>query len=265
MHELEAADTVLVVIDGSDSPSRTSGASIKQLAQLCAANGRKCILELGSQSNAARLSASTYFLSPDVHAALYGAESQLLLSLRHETQLAGASSVITQLRAAGLGHTLLVSPIENAARILQSDPYHNTLLATDTAKASPSSNNTASLPAIVVPQVVIGTAPLVPVDFEINGHAFVVDRSLVAFDATGGTASLRFLQSGGLRWAVRKVPNSFVQGGNTFPQTGRVTLSVGASTITRSERVEFSAKTANGAVALFIAVAVIQDADGSVF
>ncbi len=126
MRSRNSADVILVVIDGDDTPNRTGGASVTRLAQLCAANGLKCILELSSQAGpaaASNASASAYFLSPDVHAALYGTEAQLILSLRGEMQLDGKLGAINQLRAAGLGHTLLVNRSENASRILAGDSH----------------------------------------------------------------------------------------------------------------------------------------------
>jgi hypothetical protein len=260
------ADAVLVAIEGNDSPNRTSGSSITRLAEVCVASGVKCILELSSQRSPAASSSSpsAYFLSPDVHAALYGAEGQLLLSLRGEARLDGKLGAIDQLRAAGLAHTFLAPPTEQANRILASDAHRNTLFAADRAPAAASSEG-SRVTTIVVPQAVITSAPLVPVDLEINGRAFVVDRSLAAFDAAGGSVALRFLQTGGLRWAVRKVPNSFVAGGANFPQSGNVTLTVGPSTINRAEHIEFSARSANGVVSMFIDVAVIQDATGTIF
>jgi hypothetical protein len=266
MRNRAGADAILVAVDGNDSPSRTSGASITRLAQLCAVNGVKCILEVAAQRSPAAngSSPSAYFLSPDIHAALYGAEGTLILSLRGDARLDGKLGAIDQLRSAGLTHTMLVSPSEQANRILASDTHRNTLFAVDRARAT-ASRAAAGVPTIVVPQAVIASAPLIPVDFEINGRAFVVDQSLAAFDAAGGSVSLRFLQTGGLRWAIRKVPNSFVDGGTTFPQSGNVTLTVGPSTLNRSEHIEFSARSANGVVSMFIDVAVIQDATGTIF
>jgi len=266
MRGRSGADAILIAIEGNDSPNRTSGSSITRLAQLCAANGFKCILELSSQRSpaASNSSPSAYFLSPDIHAALYQAEDHLILSLRGDVRLDGKLGAINQVRAAGLAHTLLTSSAEQADRILTSDTHRNTLFAVDRALAATSSEG-SRVPTIVVPQAVITTAPLVPVDFEINGQAFVVDRSLVAFDAAGGSVSLRFLQTGGLRWAIRKVPNSFVAGGTNFPQSGNVTLTVEPSTFSRAEHIEFSAKSANGVVTMFIDVVVIQDATRMIF
>jgi hypothetical protein len=262
------ANAVVVVLDGSESQTRTSGAAIGRLARSCSDNSVTCILEVSGSDAAA---ASSYFLSPDVHGALYGNEASLMLSLRGEQRVTGRLGAIDQLRAAGLGHALLVGSSggekdavpANAREILAADSHRNTLFAVSNQAISRGS--AATVPTVVVPQALIVDAPLNPVDFEINGSVFAVNRSLAAFDAGGGSASFRFLQSGGLRWAVRKLPNSFVQGGGTFPQSGVLTLSVGPSSVPRTESVEFSAKTASGAVTLFIDVAVIQDPTGSIF
>ena len=255
-----SSNSVLVAIDGNDSTTRTSGAALQRLTQVCAVNAVKCILELRSQPGSSLAAASEYFLSPDVLAALHGTEAQLLLSLRGNEPLEGSLGAVSQLRAAGLGHTLLVSARPDAAQLLASDSDHDLLFASDGA-----SNQAATVPSVVVPQAIIVSAPLGPVDFEINDQAFLVDRSLAAFNAAGGSVALRFLQTGGLRWAIRKVPNSFVQGGAQFPQSGNVTLTVGPSSTPRSEHVEFSARTADGGITLFIEVAVIQDPTGTAF
>lgn len=259
MRSRSGSDAILVAVAGNDSPNRTSGASLTRLARACAATGVKCIVEPSAGSDAAP---SAYFLSQDVLAALYGAEEQLILSLRGEARLEGSLGAISQLRAAGLSHTLLAPVSERADRVLVSDAHRNLLFAAGSVPGATASGS--GVATIVVPQAVIA-APLAPVDLQINGQAFVVDRSLAAFDAAGGSVGLRFLQTGGLRWAIRKVANSFVAGGSNFPQSGNVTLTVGPSTVNRAEHIEFSARSANGVVSLFIDVAVIQDATGTIF
>lgn len=150
------ANSVRIVLSNGARWTRNSGSDVSNVISQCKTNKLVCVLEVhdatgyGEDSAAAHLSTATsYWLSSDIAAAIKGQENYAIINIANEPfgnntntaiYVADTKTAIKALRAGGLTHLLMVDAAnwgqdwtnamrDNAADILSTDSQGNTMFS----------------------------------------------------------------------------------------------------------------------------------------